>query len=55
MASIALYAAENLIASRVARDGHVTFRALKPGPYTLQIEGTETTLVEIELLIDTAQ
>jgi hypothetical protein len=50
--SIALFAAENLIASRVAREGHVTFQALKPGPYTLRIESAEITLLEINLVIE---
>jgi hypothetical protein len=49
--SIALYTAEGLIVSRAVRDGHVTFQALKPGPYTMRIECAEAILVEIELNI----
>jgi hypothetical protein len=53
--SVALYAEQELLASRVARDGQVTFQALKPGPYTLRIERAELVLVEIALHIESEE
>jgi hypothetical protein len=52
--SVSLYdATRELVASRVAREGNVTFQSLAPGTYTLQIEEAETVLVEIALNLET--
>lgn len=52
--SVSLYdAARELVASRIARQGNVTFQSLEPGTYTLQIEQADTILVEIALNLET--
>ncbi len=51
--SVLLYDADRqLVASRLVRDGYVTFQALGAGMYTLQVEEADTVLVEIALNIE---
>lgn len=51
--NVALYdAARELAASRVARQGNVTFQSLEPGTYTLQIEEAGAVPLEIALNLE---
>lgn len=51
--SVSLYnAAQELMASRVSREGHITFQALEPGTYALRIEEADAILAEINLTLE---